>query len=118
MAEHQRGRFPIGKAVEFEDAPTGLDASFYVAPTAAGEEALQLIRSGVVDSFSVAFRPIRDRRDSNGAIVRLEAALQEVSLVGSAAFPDAVVVGVRDSSGRAPIPIELARCQLQLLRSW
>ena len=63
---------------------------------------LTLVRDGVLDSFSVAFRPVRDRRE-NGVIVRAEASLSEVSLVGQPAYEGALVAGIR-AAGRPSAP--------------
>ncbi|AYE97911.1 HK97 family phage prohead protease [Mycobacterium paragordonae] len=105
---HDTRRLPIGKATSLRDEGDGVHAEFLVADTAAGNEALELVRSGVADSFSVGFRGMRDHRD-NGVTVRDEAALLEVSLVGVAAYSGAEVAGVRSQSLVIPRSIAEAR---------
>ncbi|WP_063886830.1 HK97 family phage prohead protease [Rhodococcus sp. LB1] len=94
LVSHDRGKLPIGKAVDLFEQSDGLHASFAIAGTRDGDDALALVRSGVVDSFSIGFRPIRDRQD-NGVTVRTECALMECSLVGFPAYEGATVAGVR-----------------------
>ncbi|WP_204080978.1 HK97 family phage prohead protease [Mycobacterium riyadhense] len=90
-------RYPVGRAVELREERFGLFAAFEIAATRDGDEALANIKAGVVDSFSVGFRPIRDRREG-GVVVRVEAALLEVSLTGVPAYPGAEIAGVRTQS--------------------
>lgn len=110
---HDTRRFPIGRATELREDSAGLHAAFELPATAAADEALELVRSGVVDGFSVGFRPIVDRRDGE-VTVRVEAALHEVSLVHSPAYSTALVAGVR--SAEPPLLlVEVARRRLDLL---
>lgn len=98
VAHDARTRYPVGRAVELREERFGLFAAFEVASTRDGDEALENIRAGVVDSFSVGFRPIRDRRNEHGVVIRVEAALLEVSLTGVPAYPGAEIAGVRAAS--------------------
>jgi HK97 family phage prohead protease len=91
---HNTRKLPIGKAVELHEQPDGLHASFEIAQTRDGDDALELVRNGFADAFSVGFRPIRNRMDGD-VVVRAEASLREVSLVGLAQYEGAVVAGVR-----------------------
>lgn len=86
---------PIGRATDLREDASGLYGAFQVTPEASrGEEALALLRDGVLDSFSVGFRPLEhDRRD--GVVVRTRAALREASLVTFPAYAGASVAGVR-----------------------
>src|ERR1700756_2020932 len=68
---HDRARLPIGKAVELTEKRDGLHAAFSIPDTSAGNDALELVRSGVVDSFSIGFKPVRHRQDGD-VTVRLE----------------------------------------------
>lgn len=108
---HSTRMLPIGKATSLRDEPDGVHAEFLVADTAAGNETLELVRSGVADSFSVGFRGVREHRD-NGVTVRTEAALYEVSLVGIPAYSGAQVAGVRAAQLVIPRSVALARVQL------
>lgn len=113
---HESRKLPIGKATELREAADGLHAAFHVSATRDGDEALQLVRDGVVDAFSVGFRPVRDRQDG-GVTVRVEAALMEVSLVGIPAYAGAGVAGVR--TARPALSVDIARRRLELiLKTW
>ncbi|MGV9870140.1 HK97 family phage prohead protease [Rhodococcus koreensis] len=112
LVSHDVRRFPIGKATQLEERSDGLHASFAIANTRDGDDTLELIRSGTVDSFSIGFRPIRSRQDGDVA-VRVEAALVEVSLVGLPSYPGATVAGIR--SAHHPLSVDTARRQLDLI---
>ena len=118
LVSHNTRTLPIGKATELYEQPDGLRASFAIAATRDGDDALELVRSGTVDSFSVGFRPIRDRQE-NGVTVRVEAALYEVSLVGFPAYPGALVGGVR-SADRPAVSVDVMarRLDLVLAQAW
>lgn len=112
---HQtRGRLPIGKAVELTERDDGAYGAFYIPNTAEGNDALTLVRAGVVDSFSVGFRGIQEKRVNN-VRVRTEAALREVSLVGEPAYADAQIAGIRSNSD--PLAVSRARLLLSLERA-
>lgn len=98
MVNHETRQLPIGRAEALTEQDDGLYGSFRVSETRAGEEALTLVRDGVVDSFSVGFHGIQHRNVS-GVTVRTEAALREVSLVGFPAYEGALVGGVRAIDG-------------------
>lgn len=110
---HETRKLPIGRAVELREQSDGLHAAFEIAATRDGDDALELVRSGVVDSFSIGFRGIRDRRDGD-VVVRTEAALMEVSLVGLPAYPGASVAGVRSPQSLV-ISRSVAEARLALL---
>lgn len=109
---HEVRKLPIGRAVELREERDGLYAAFEIAATRDGDDALELVRSGTVDSFSVGFRGIRERMDG-AVVVRIEAALMEVSLVGMPAYAGAAVAGVR--SQQLVIPRSVAEARLSLL---
>ena len=68
---------------------TGCAVRSRIPQTREGDDApWTLVRDGVLDSFSVGFVPIRDTRDGD-VLVRTEAALREVSLVGFPAYAGA-----------------------------
>lgn len=113
FTQHETRRFPIGRATNLVERPEGLHAEFYVSDTRDGNEALELVRDGVVDAFSIGFASVREQQRGK-VTVRLEAALREVSLVHSPAYDGALVAGVRS----APIlTADAARRRLALLRS-
>lgn len=113
---HESNRLPIGRATELREAADGLHAAFHIPATRAGDDALALVRDGVVDSFSVGFRPIHDRQDGD-VTVRVEAALMEVSLVGIPAYEGAAVAGIRTAT--PALSVDVARRRLDLiLKTW
>lgn len=97
--QHQRDRFHIGRAKDWQDTADGLVATFTLAPTDRGREALELVRSGFLDGLSVGFRPIRNRvteQANRRHVERVEAALDHVGLVHSPAYSSARVLEARD----------------------
>ncbi len=113
--EHERRSLPAGQAVEWEERSDGLHGAFLTADTTLGRDTLELVRSGMLDSFSVGFRPIPGgSMQRNGVTVRTEAAIREVSIVDVPAYAGASVVGVR--SAVPQLSIEEARRRLLLFR--
>jgi HK97 family phage prohead protease len=112
LLAHDAKRLPIGKVVELHEQPDGVHAAFEIAATRDGDDALEAVRSGVADAFSVGFRPIRHRREGD-VIVRTEASLREISLVGVGNYPGAVVAGIRSET--PVIARSLAEAHLLLL---
>ncbi len=93
LYQHNREQ-PIGRAVNLREDPAGLYGEFQISRTALGDESLELLRDGVLDSFSIGFRPVTEQlRD--GVTWRTKAALRETSLVTFPAYAGAVVAGVR-----------------------
>ncbi len=113
FTQHETRRFPIGRAVHLEERPDGLHAAFHVSDTRDGNEALELIRDGVVDAFSIGFAPVHQKRRGD-VTVRTEAALREVSLVHTPAYEGALVAGVRSAP---TLTADAARRRLAILRS-
>ena len=108
---HQTRRLPIGRAVELREASDGLHVAFEIAATRDGDDALELVRSGTVDAFSIGFRGIREHAEGD-VTVRDEAALMEVSLVGLPAYAGAAIAGVRSQSLHIPRAVAQARLTL------
>lgn len=101
---HRLELLPIGRATELVEEPSRLVGSFYVSNTADGDDALQRIRDGAVDSFSVEFQPIRSEwNQDRTAVVRREARLFGVSLVAYPAYDGALVTGIRSVAAVADI---------------
>lgn len=92
---HRQNKLPIGKALSLREDTAGLVGEFYVSDTRDGNEALELVRDGVLDSFSVGFAKVKERADKTGLIERIEVKLREVSLVAHPAYEGALVAGVR-----------------------
>lgn len=94
LSQHQAGRNPLGRAVSLREDAKGLFGEFRVSKTQAGDEALELIRDGALDSFSVGFAPVNHVTE-NGVKVRTEVRLREASLVTFPAYDDARILAVR-----------------------
>lgn len=100
---HRRESFPIGRARAWDDTADGLVATFGVASSERGREAITLVREGYLDGLSVGFRPIRNNTRTEGGVrhvERVEAALDHVGLVASPAYAGAKVLEARDDSPR------------------
>lgn len=96
LVNHDKYRsLPIGKSIVLREDPHGLYGEFRVSQTRAGDEAITLVRDGVVDAFSVGFNPIQPPSFGPGAVKRTEVRLFEASLVGFPAYAGALVAGVR-----------------------
>lgn len=92
LTNHDGAKLPVGRATLLEERDGGLYGEFLVSRNAA--HLLNDVTDGIVDSFSVGFRGIAAKK-VDGVVVRTEAALREVSLVGFPAYEDALIGGVR-----------------------
>jgi uncharacterized protein len=121
FVQHDTRRMPIGRAVELEERADGLHGAFALPNTRDADDALELVTSGTVDGFSIGFRPVRDREQrgtSGKSVIRVEAALLEVSLVHTPAYDLATVAGVRAAS-TPQTAVSLAARRLALkLKTW
>lgn len=116
LSQHRHREMPIGKASLLREESRGLYAEFDIAKTQAGDEALELVRTGCIDAFSIGFEAIRQDWDDDGrtrTCTRTEVALHEVSLVNFPAYETAIVGGVR--SHGLVIPSSAAAARLRLL---
>ena len=97
LANHNREVFPLGRATMLREDPAGLIGEFRVSATAAGDEALELIRDGVLDALSIGFAPIQSlgREGRDPVVERTAVKLMEVSAVAFPAYEGAVIAGVR-----------------------
>lgn len=107
-------RLPIGRATLLREDAAGLYGEFAVSKTREGDEALTLIRDGVVDAFSVGFVPVKHREPERGFIERTEVKASEVSVVAFPAYVDALIGGLRHDFA---IPVEEYDRLVELLRS-
>lgn len=106
LGNHDRKKFPLGKAVTLREDTAGLVGEFRISNTREGDEALELVRDGVLDSFSVGFAPVKERKVGKNLVERLEVKLREVSLVAFPAYEGASVAGVRSVADLDPEDIE------------
>jgi len=94
---------PIGRATLLREDSAGLYGEFHVSSLNRGDEALELVNDGVIDSFSVGFAPIKhEKRD--GMTVRTEVRMREASLVTFPAYEDARIQAVRAAFGDMSAP--------------
>jgi HK97 family phage prohead protease len=104
LEQHDRRQFPLGTATVLDERRGGLYAEFRVASTAAGDEALTLIREGIIDGFSIGFTAIDEswtkKNVKTGLKVRelVTVKLHEISLVTYPALAGASVTGTRNLS--------------------
>jgi HK97 family phage prohead protease len=94
LRNHDTAR-PVGVARRLEETEDGLVGEFHIPESAQGDEVLAEVRSGLLDSVSVGFRAVEDRRADDGAREVLSAHLFEASLVPIGAFEGAFVTSVR-----------------------
>lgn len=103
---------PIGRATMLEERADGLYGEFQVSNVARGDQALELVADGVIDSFSVGFTGIKAEK-RGGVTVRTEVKLREASLVTFPAYDSARITAIRAALGDIPDDaIEV------ILRSW
>jgi HK97 family phage prohead protease len=107
--------WPIGVATLLREDPKRLYGEFRLARSSDGDDALDLIRDGILDGLSVGFVPMpsgsRPMRD--GTIERTEVALRHVGLVGDPAYMNARVTGIRSTATNSVHPsVALARLRL------
>lgn len=96
LAHHDSRTNPLGRAVELREDSTGLVGAFKISRTAAGDDALELVKDQALTGFSIGFEPVADEWNARRTeVVRRQANLREVSLVNFPAYSDALVGGVR-----------------------
>jgi HK97 family phage prohead protease len=92
-------RLPVGVATKLREESGGVYGEFRIARTQEGNDALELIRDGVVDSFSVGMIPIKEHEKRRGYVERTEVKLTETSLVSFPAYVGARIAGIRSAYG-------------------
>jgi len=99
---HGHDMIPVGRPVELNARhPDGLWTTWRIARTPVGDQTLEEVREGLLDSFSIGFRAIKALRGTDGAREIHEAELGEVTLLPSGAYDGARVLEVRAPSLRA-----------------
>lgn len=107
----------IGHAVALEEHDDGLHATFRAMPGTSGDQALELIRSGIATGLSIHawVSPRGTRRNTDGTVERVLAArLPHVALCREPAYAGAGVTAVRSIGGadgtapRVEIPATVA----------
>lgn len=104
LLEHERTR-PLGTLKSYEITDEGVDATFSVARTSAGEDALVEASTGLRDGFSVGVKV--DSWENKDGVMHISAAkLIEVSLVTDPAIDSARVSDVAASENTEEVPTE------------
>ena len=101
VLEHEMTK-PIGKLIEWSQDDTGITASFRIAKTTAGNDALEEAATGLRSDFSVGVKV--DSWDNKDGVMAISASqLIEVSLVTEGAIPGAEVekVAATETQGTA-----------------
>jgi HK97 family phage prohead protease len=94
LTNHDGRKLPVGRATLLEERDSGLYGEFLVSRNAS--HLLDDVTDRIVDSFSIGFRGIKaTKRD--GVVVRTEAQIREVSIVGFPAYAGALIGGVRSN---------------------
>ena len=104
LGHHKRDQNPLGRATLLRNDAAGQYGEFYVSRTSAGDESLELVRDGVLDSFSIGFTPV-NAEVMGDVTYRTSANLNETSIVTFPAYADAKVSGLR---GAPDLPSLLA----------
>jgi HK97 family phage prohead protease len=79
LGYHDRAR-PLGAPTQWADTPSGLRATFKIARTRAGDEALSMAADGILDGLSIGAE-LLDVTEKGGELVVTAALAREVSLV-------------------------------------
>jgi hypothetical protein len=99
---HGHDMVPIGRKIDLDARhPDGLYTTWRIANTALGDQTLEEVREGLLDSFSIGFRTVRAQRGADGAREIVEAELGEVTLLPTGAYDGARVLEVRAPTLRA-----------------
>jgi HK97 family phage prohead protease len=89
LLEHDRTR-PIGKLMSYEVTDTGIEASFKIAGTIAGDDSLLEAAEGLRDGFSVGIK-LNEWKNVEGSMVISSSEMIETSLVTDPAIDSARV---------------------------
>jgi HK97 family phage major capsid protein len=100
LLEHDRTR-PIGKLLAHEITDTGIVATFKIAETTAGNDALVEASTGMRDGFSVGVK-VDAWDNQDGVMVISKSSIVETSLVTDPAIDSARVAEVAASEDSAP----------------
>jgi len=87
----------IGVCRELHEEATGLFGTFSIHRGAFGDQALELVREGILPGFSIGFvdRFRQWKRTNEGTVIRTNCHLENVSLTRSPAYVGAVVTATR-----------------------
>jgi len=85
---------PVGIVSERVSTDEGMMFTAKLAETTRGNDAMELLKMGAIDSVSVGANPTKFKYDKNGVMIVSEADFVELSLVTAGAFSDAKVYDV------------------------
>lgn len=86
---------PIGKPKSMREDDKGLYVESYIAKTARGDEALELVKEGIIDSMSIGYMVNDSEYKDDGVRVIKELTLMEYSLVTWPMNEAAIITGVK-----------------------
>lgn len=90
---------PLGKPLHIEEDSKGLLVEAYISKTSLGNDALELVKDGVIDAFSIGYDVIQDEyKQADQTRLLKELKLHEFSLVTFPANPEAAVSGIKSYS--------------------
>lgn len=95
--DHQQ---PLGKILSLEEDAKGLKIRARISKTALGHDVKTLVEDGAVGEFSYGYDLVgeeKNKPNEYGGVDITEVRLHEVSLVGMAALPEAVVTGIKSA---------------------
>lgn len=93
----------IGRCIELEESVTSLRGRFRVFNGVVGDQALEMIDSGLARGLSVGFREKAAHRDSEGTLVVTTGHLIEVSVCREPAFVGAEILRVATAAELRPV---------------
>jgi hypothetical protein len=82
---------------ELADSEEGLLFTAKFAKTRASDDAIELVKAGAYDSVSVGAIPLKFTTTKDGTMIVSSASLEEISLVASPAFKDAIITEIAAS---------------------
>jgi HK97 family phage prohead protease len=92
----------IGKVTALVSTDEGLMFEAKIAPTRAGDDALELLKMGALDSVSVGAMPVKFTTSAAGTMLVSEAKMLELSLVTVPAYAEAQILSVSASAAEEP----------------
>lgn len=92
----------IGKVTALVSTDEGLMFEAKIAPTRAGDDALELLKMGALDSVSVGAMPVKFTTSAQGTMLVSQAKMLELSLVTVPAYAEAQILSVSASAAEEP----------------
>lgn len=97
VANHDQNK-PIGRVTEMKEDETGLLFKGYLSKTDRAQEYKQLMKDGVVDSFSIGYAVVKADNNNHGGRDLSEVKLFEISPVAIPMNPEAKLLEVKNMS--------------------